>query len=421
MSANIPESPKKRVVIIGGGFAGISIAKRLDSKLFQIVMIDQNNYHQFQPLIYQVTSSGLEGASICFPLRRLFNYKKSFYFRIAKALHIDSDKKILETSIGELRYDYLVICAGATTNFLKNENIQNAGIPMKTVEEAMYLRNRIIENVEFSLSASEEEQEYYKNIVIVGGGATGVEIAGILSEMCRFAIPKNYKSEKHITPNINLVSSSILGSMSKYASRHAEKSLIKMGVNIIKGKRVTDYVDNSVILDDGSTIKSKLLIWVSGIKAVTIDGVPESSLGRGGRIICDEYMHITGMENVFAAGDIALTHEDKYPEGHPQLAQVAMQQAKLIADNLKAELKGKKTKKFHYLNLGTMATIGRNNAVADIGKLRFSGFIAWVMWMTIHLRSILGARNKLLVLIDWVFNYLNFRGSLRVLLFKGKR
>jgi len=421
MAIIIPETSKKRVVIVGGGFAGISIARKLDSKLFQTVMIDQNNYHQFQPLIYQVVSSGLEGASICFPLRRLFNWKKDFYFRIAKVTKVNDSDRTLETSIGTLSYDYLVICAGATTNFLNNANIQNAGIPMKTVEEAMYLRNRVIENLEASLNVSGEELDYYKNIVIVGGGATGVEVSGILSEMSKYAIEKNYKSEKHVIPKIHLISSKILGSMSDNASRCAERDLTKMGVNIIKGKRVIDYIDSSVIMDDGSTIKTKLLIWVSGIKAVTIDGIPQESLGRGGRILCDEYMHVNGTENIFAAGDIALTKEDRYPEGHPQLAQVAIQQAKLIAKNLKAELKGRQPKKFHYLNLGSMATIGRNKAVADIGRLRFSGFIAWVMWMTIHIRSILGVRNKLLVLIDWIFNYVNFRGSLRVLLFKGKR
>lgn len=421
MGFYIPETKKKRVIIIGGGFAGISIARRLDSKLFQTVLIDKNNYHQFQPLIYQVASSGLEGASICFPLRRLFHKKKDFFFRMAEVIRVDDTNKTLQTSIGDITYDYLVVCAGATSNFPDNGNIRAAGIPMKTVEEAMYLRNRIIENFEFALNAPENEREYYRNIVIVGGGATGVEVAGIISEMCRFALPKNFKSEDYLSPRIFLISSKILGTMSVHASNYAEKKLSKMGISIIKGKRVVDYVDESVIMDDGSSIMSKLLIWVSGIKAITIDGIPETSLGRGGRILCDGFMRVKGMDNVFAAGDIALTSEEKYPDGHPQLAQVAIQQARLIADNLKAELTGKQPKQFKYLNLGSMATIGRNKAVADIGSVKMSGFFAWVLWMTVHLRSILGVRNKLLVLFDWITNYFNFRGSLRVLIFKGKR
>lgn len=423
MNLSISETDKKRVVVIGGGFAGITFINNIDENLYQTVLIDQNNYHQFQPLIYQVTSSGLEAASICFPFRRLFHKKNDFHFRLTKVLSVDSQQKTIKTELGSLSYDYLVICAGATTNFRENKNIEKVGLPMKSVEESILIRNRMIENIEASLTASEENKDSYYNFVVVGGGATGVEISGLLSEMRRYVLPKNFKTIDIEKIHIYLISSSILASMSEHASKCARRDLEKMGVEIIAGKRVVDYDEktHSVIMDDGSTIKARILIWVSGIIAVTLDGVPETSIGKGGRIICNQYMEVEGMDSVFAAGDIALTSEDAYPNGHPQMAQVAMQQARLIAKNLNAVAKGKERKTFKYVNLGSMATIGRNKAVADIGGMHFSGFIAWGMWMVIHLRSILGVKNKIIVLFDWIINYFNYIGSLRLLMFKGKR
>ena len=423
MNLSIPETDKKRVVVIGGGFAGITFINNIDENLYQTVLIDQNNYHQFQPLIYQVTSSGLEAASICFPFRRLFHKKNDFHFRLTKVLSVDSQQKTIKTELGSLSYDYLVICAGATTNFRGNKNIEKVGLPMKSVEESILIRNRMIENIEASLTASEENKDSYYNFVVVGGGATGVEISGLLSEMRRYVLPKNFKTIDIEKIHIYLISSSILASMSEHASKCARRDLEKMGVEIIAGKRVVDYDEktHSVIMDDGSTIKARILIWVSGVIAVTLDGVPETSIGKGGRIICNQYMEVEGMDSVFAAGDIALTSEDAYPNGHPQMAQVAMQQARLIAKNLNAVVNGKERKTFKYVNLGSMATIGRNKAVADIGGMHFSGFIAWGMWMVIHLRSILGVKNKIIVLFDWIINYFNYIGSLRLLMFKGKR
>jgi len=418
---NIPSTNKKRVVVIGGGFAGINLIEKLSDKKFQTVLIDRNNYHQFPPLIYQVASTGLEAASVCFPFRRLFSKKKDFYFRLAEVERVDSEKKVVVTSVGEISYDYLVISAGATTNFFNNPKFMEAGIPMKTVEDAMYLRNRIIENFENATIVEEKDWEPYKNIVIVGGGATGVEIAGAMAEMRKYAFKRNFKELKGFRIKIYLVSSNVLGSMSEKASRFAERSLQKMGVTLVLNTKVVDYENNIVTLSDGKTIPAKTLIWVSGIKAVTIEGVPADSLGRGGRILCDERMCVKGLKDVFAAGDIALTSEKDYPDGHPQMAQVAIQQAGLIARNLNAEAEGQSAQTFHYRNLGAMATIGRNKAVADIGPLHFGGFFAWVIWSFIHLRSILGAKNQLLVLIDWVVNYFCYIASLRSLRFKGKR
>jgi len=421
MNLNIPDTSKKRVVVIGGGFAGISLIKKLDSKKYQTVLLDRNNYHQFQPLIYQVASSGLEPSSICFPLRRIFRHKKDFFLRVVEVLEIDGHNKTVHTSSGDISYDYLAVCAGATTNFYGNSEMEKVALPMKSVEEAIYLRNRIIELRERSLIASDEELKSISNIVIVGGGATGVEIAGVLCEMRDNAPVRDAERHSRASVNIYLISPGILKSMSDKASAKTTEALRKMGVNIIIGRKVVDYADKNVILDDGTTIKSELLIWVSGIKAVSMKGIPEESIGQGGRIMCDRYMKIKGMDDAFSAGDIALTSEEAYPKGHPQMAQVAMQQATMIAANLNASVDGKEPKEFKYHDLGSMATIGRNRAVADLGSLHLSGFIAWGIWMVIHLRSILGVRNKIIVLIDWIINYINFRNSIKLLLFKGRR
>lgn len=418
----VPQTDKKRVVIIGGGFAGIKLVKGLDSDKYQIVLIDKNNYHQFQPLIYQVASSGLEPSSICFSLRRMFNNKKNFYMRMAEVQEIDGARKIVHTSVGDISYDYLVVCAGTVTNFRDNAAVEAAAIPMKTVEDAIYLRNRIIEMSERSLYVPEDQLEGYCNLVVVGGGATGVEIAGVLSEMRKYAVGKNGEYDPEHFLKIYLISPGILKSMSEHASLKTEEALTKMGVTIINGKKVVDYKDKQVILDDGSVIKSELLIWVSGVKAVSIKGLPEESIGPGGRILCDEFMQIKGMDGAFCAGDMALTMGDeKFPKGHPQLAQVAMQQGSLIAKNLNALSSGGELRKFAYTDLGSMATIGRGRAVADLGRLHLSGFPAWVIWMFIHLTFITGVRNKFIVLVDWIINYFSFRSSMKLILFKGKR
>lgn len=418
---NIPATRKKRVVVIGGGFAGITLVRKLDSEKFQTVLIDKNNYHQFQPLIYQVASSGLEPASICFPLRRVFKNKKDFYFRVAEVEEIDGEGKTVRTSKGDISYDYLVVCAGATTNFFGNANIEKAAIPMKTVEDAIYLRNKIIETTERSLVVPDDELEPYCNLVIVGGGPTGVEIAGVLSEMIRYATVQNAEFNPENYAKIILISPGILKTMSSHASKKTSEALRQMGVNIITGKKVVDYKDKKVILDDGASIDSEILIWVSGVKATSIKGIPEESIGHGGRILCDEHMAVKGMDCVYCAGDMSLTSEEAFPKGHPQMAQVAIQQGKLIAGNLNALSDSGGDRPFRYKDLGSMATIGRNRAVADIGRVHLSGFAAWVIWMFIHLRSILGVRNKFVVLIDWVINYFSFRSSMKLILFKGKR
>ena len=424
MSLNISKGNLKRVVIVGGGFGGLELAKRLRNSGLQIILIDKNNYHQFPPLIYQVASAGMEASSISFPFRKIFQNHKNFYFRMAEVRAVFPDLKIIQTSIGKVEYDYLVFAAGTTTNFYGNKNIEENAIPMKNVSEAMGLQNAILSNLERSITcATNLERQELLNVVIVGGGATGVEVPGVLSEMKKFILPHDYPDLDKSMMNIYLIEAGnrLLSGMSEESSVKAEEFLRRMGVNILLNKKVVDYKDFKVILEDGSEIATRTFIWVSGVAGVTIGNMDRSFLGRGNRIKVDEFNRIPGMDGVFAIGDQCLQTADKdYPNGHPQLAQVAIQQGKLLARNLVRMQKGKKLKSFHYKNLGSMATVGRNKAVAEFSKVKMQGFIAWVMWLVVHLRSILGVRNKVIVFLNWIWNYVNYNQSLRMIFYPRK-
>ena len=383
MSINIQRNQKKRVVIVGGGLGGLRLAEDLYGSGMQVVLIDKNNFHQFPPLIYQIASAGIDPSSISFPFRQIFRKRKDFYFRMAEARMVDTEKKILQTSIGKIDYDYLVLAAGATTNFFGNKNIEEWAIPMKTVPEAMGLRNALLSNFERALTcATEEERQELLNVVIVGGGATGVEIAGALSEMKRYVIPYDYPDMDSSLMHIYLIEAGdrLLAGLSQESSQKAYDFLKSMGVDIQFGKMVTDYRDHKVIMKDGTEIPTRTFLWVSGIRANAMPGIDESHLGRGFRFKVDEYNRIPGVEDVFAIGDQCLqTSDAAYPNGHPQVAQVAIQQAKNLAKNLKRIDKGADNSQltpFRYKNLGSMATIGRNKAVVEIGKFRSQGFFA---------------------------------------------
>lgn len=424
MEIGIPRIKKKRVVVVGGGFGGLTLAKKLRKKNFQVVLIDKNNYHQFPPLIYQVASAGLEFDSISFPFRKLFDNRKDFFFRLAEVLNMFPEENRIETSIGTISYDYLVIAAGATTNFYGNEVIRKHAIPMKSVEEALVLRNKLLLDLEKTLDCNNPKiKQSLLNVAIVGGGATGVEIAGALSEMRRYVIPKDYPDLHGENVNIYLIEGTdrLLSNMSEEASKYALKYLEKMGVKVILNSLVTDYKNDQVILKNGETLVAHTLIWVSGIVANTLGNLPPENLGRGGRIIVNEYNQVNGYRNIFAIGDISLQHEENYPNGHPQVAPVAIQQGKLLANNLQNMERGKSLKPFHYKNQGTLATIGRNKAVADLHNIKLHGFPAWAVWMLVHLRSILGVRNKVVVLINWVWNYITYDQSKRFIIFAGKQ
>ena len=427
MSINIQRNQKKRVVIVGGGLGGLRLAEDLYGSGMQVVLIDKNNFHQFPPLIYQIASAGIDPSSISFPFRQIFRKRKDFYFRMAEARMVDTEKKILQTSIGKIDYDYLVLAAGATTNFFGNKNIEEWAIPMKTVPEAMGLRNALLSNFERALTCStEEERQELLNVVIVGGGATGVEIAGALAEMRRYVIPYDYPDMDSSLMHIYLIEAGdrLLAGLSQESSQKAYEFLKSMGVDIQFGKMVTDYRDHKVVMKDGTEIPTRTFLWVSGIRANAMPGIDESHLGRGFRFKVDEYNRIPGVEDVFAIGDQCLqTSDAAYPNGHPQVAQVAIQQAKNLAKNLKLINQGADSSEltaFHYKNLGSMATIGRNKAVVEIGKFRSQGFFAWVLWLVVHLRSILGVKNKMMVLLNWLWKYVSYNDSIRMITYATK-
>ena len=427
MSINIQRNQKKRVVIVGGGLGGLRLAEDLYGSGMQVVLIDKNNFHQFPPLIYQIASAGIDPSSISFPFRQIFRKRKDFYFRMAEARMVDSEKKILQTSIGKIDYDYLVLAAGATTNFFGNKNIEEWAIPMKTVPEAMGLRNALLSNSERALTcATEEERQELLNVVIVGGGATGVEIAGALAEMRRYVIPYDYPDMDSSLMHIYLIEAGdrLLAGLSQESSQKAYEFLKSMGVDIQFGKMVTDYRDHKVVMKDGTEIPTRTFLWVSGIRANAMPGIDESHLGRGFRFKVDEFNRIQGVEDVFVIGDQCLqTSDAAYPNGHPQVAQVAIQQAKNLAKNLKLINQGADSSEltaFRYKNLGSMATIRRNMAVVEIGKFRSQGFFAWVLWLVVHLRSILGVKNKMMVLLNWLWKYVSYNDSIRMITYATK-
>ncbi len=427
MSINIQRNQKKRVVIVGGGLGGLRLAEDLLGANLQVVLVDKNNFHQFPPLIYQIASAGIDPSSISFPFRQIFRKQKDFFFRMAEARMVDTDKKILQTSIGKIDYDYIVFAAGTTTNFFGNKNIEEWAMPMKTVSEAMGLRNALLSNLERALTcATEEERQELLNVVIVGGGATGVEIAGALSEMKRYVIPYDYPDMDASLMHIHLIEAGnrLLAGMSEQSSRKAYDFLKGMGVDIQFGKMVTDYRDHKVVMKDGSEIATRTFLWVSGVRANQVAGIDGDHLGRGARIVVDAYNRVPGLDGVFAIGDQCLqTTDATYPGGHPQVAQVAIQQAKNLARNLRRLASGEgeaSLTPFAYDNLGSMATVGRNKAVVEIGKLRSQGFFAWVLWLVVHLRSILGVKNKMMVLLNWLWKYVSYNDSIRMITYATK-
>ena len=420
MKANIERTDKKRIVIVGGGLGGLELAFKLVDDDYQVVLVDKNNYHQFPPLIYQVASGGLEPSSISFPFRRLFQGKKDFFFRMAKVESVNTDKKTIKTTVGEIDYDYLVLAFGAKTNFFGNKDIEATTLPMKSVSEAMRLRNTILRNLELALTEEDPaRKQALMNIVVVGGGASGVEIAGAVAEMKKNIIARDYPDLDSSQMHIYLVNAvdRLLSAMDPVSSKRAERDLKELHVHIRQPQFATEYKDGILKTSAGLEIPTQTVIWVSGICANTVEGFPAESIGHAGRLLTNRFCRVKGVKDVYAIGDVSLVEGDEeYPLGHPQLAQVAMQQAKTVAKNFKAMSKGKELKPFKYKNLGVMATIGRNHAVAEISGKKFGGFPAWALWLVVHLRSILGVKNKTFILLNWVWNYINYKQSLRLIL-----
>ena len=426
MSVNIPETAKKRIVIIGAGFGGLKLAKKLVGSGFQIVLIDKNNYHQFQPLFYQVASSGIEPSSILFPLRKIFQKRKDVYIRVAEVHSVDTEKKELHTSLDVVWYDYLVIATGVNSNFFGMKNLEQYAIPMKSVSEAMFLRNRILSNLEKAVTLFEQfedEKRALLNVVVVGGGPTGVEIAGAIAEMKNFVLPKDYPDLNLDLMQVSLLegSPSLLANMSKHASEKSTFYLKRLGVNARVNTRVIDYDGETLRLGNGEIIKTKLVIWAAGISGVVPSGIPEEAVGRSRRMLVDEFSKVKGFEDIYAIGDASVMSTAAYPNGHPQVAQVAIQQGTNLANNFKAIRKNAPLKAFKYIDRGSMATIGRNRAVADLPFMKFSGFIAWLTWMFVHLMAIVGVKNRLLIFINWMWNYLTYDQSLRLILWAARK
>jgi NADH:ubiquinone reductase (H+-translocating) len=416
---NIPETDKKRVVIAGCGFAGLTLAKKLKNGGFQVVILDKHNYHQFPPLFYQVASAGLEASSILFPLRRIFQNYKDYHIRKAEVKSVDTLNSILTTTAGIVKYDFLVLAHGATNSYFGSVQMQQYSKAMKTIAEVLDLRNSLLMNFENALTAeTEAEREMLLNIVIIGGGPSGVEIAGALAEMNRYVLPKDFPEFKDIRADIYLIEANdrVLSLMSHKSSEKAKEFLQKSGVKVLTATKATGCDEKTVFLDKGKEINTGMIIWTAGIKGNLIAGLNPDCFAKNGRIRVDRYNKVAGHDNIFALGDISFMTEEKYPGGHPQVAQVAIQQAKLLSDNLKNIMNGKPLKKFIYRDLGTMATIGKNLAVVELPHFQFQGIFAWFVWMFVHLMSIIGVRNRLIIFMNWAWKYFTYNQSTRLIL-----
>lgn len=417
---NIPQSNLPRVVIVGGGFAGINLAKTLANKTIQVVLIDQHNYHTFQPLLYQVSSSGLEPDSIAYPLRKLLKKHKNSVFRLAEVQEISPDRKEILTDIGPLNYDYLVLATGTKTNYFGNEEIQNNSMPMKSVPQALNIRSLILQNFEKATVAnSEEERDAFLNFVIVGAGPTGVELSGAIAELKNNILPKDYRDLNPTDMHIHLLegASRVLPPMSEHASLKAEKFLKDLGVQVHCNTFVKAYDGTNVTTNSDLVMQAETLIWAAGVTGAPVKGLKaEALIEKANRYNVNRFSQVEGYDSIFAIGDIALMTSEAYPNGHPQVAQPAIQQGKLLGKNLLRLAQNKALKPFIYKDKGSMATIGRNKAVVDLKHYKFAGFFAWFVWMFVHLMSLVGFRNRVIVLFNWTYNYINFDKAARLII-----
>jgi NADH dehydrogenase len=409
---------KKNIIVIGGGFAGLQLIRNLDMNDFNVLLLDKLNHHQFQPLFYQVATAQLEPSSISFPFRKIFQQKKNVQIRMAEGVKIDTDLNTVISTIGNFQYDYLVIASGCKTNFFGNNEIMKNALTLKTTYDAITIRNHILLNFEQIISAAETEKESLFNIVIVGAGPTGVELAGAFAEIKKNILPKDYPSIDFSKLNVILIEGSkqTLSSMSNNAQNASRNYLEQLDVTVYTEVFVKNYDGALVTLSNGMLIKTKNMIWAAGVTGNLIQGLKEEVLAPGNRIMVDQTNTVWGLSNVFAIGDIAYMQTPKYPKAHPQLANVAINQAKNLAKNFKAMSANKPLRDFEYKDLGSMATIGKNKAVVDLPFIKFKGYLAWYVWMFVHLMLILSVRNKLIIFINWVWNYFTKDTSLRLIL-----
>jgi len=415
----IPPSNLKRVVIIGGGFGGIKLAHKINEKYFEVVLLDRHNYHTFQPLLYQVATAGLEPDSIAGPLRKQLEGRKNFYFRMANVEHIDPTIKNIYTDIGTLDYDYLVIASGSKTNFFGNKTIMENAFPLKQIPQALDLRSHILQNFENAVIETDPSAlERHMNIVIVGGGPTGVEVAGALGELKRNVLPKDYPELDLTQMRIILVEGQkeILSAMSTKASEKAFSYVRKFDVDVKLQCFVTDFDGEVATLSNGETIQTFTVIWAAGVMGNVIDGLKEEVIDKG-RILVNEFNQVEGQDSIFAIGDVATMKSKKFPNGHAMMAPAAMQQGALLAKNLMALEKNQTLKPFVFYDKGSMATVGRNKAVVDLpGNTTYGGLMAWITWMFVHLVQIIGLRNRLVIFSNWVWNYFTYDRGTRLII-----
>jgi len=415
-----PSEKGNRIAIIGAGFGGFTLAKKLSKTDYEIVLIDRNNYHQFQPLFYQVAMAGLEPSSIVYPLRKAFQKASNVMIRAVEVEGIDVQEKLIQTDKGKIAFDKLVVATGATTNYFGNEELGDNCFGLKSVSEALSLRNYIFHDLESALTTFDyDERQFLIDIAIVGGGPTGVELAGALAEMKKYILPKDYKELKTEEIDIYLIQSGdrLLDGMSDNAAQSAEKFLSDLGVKIMLNTRVTGYNDGFLDTLDGQKVKANKVIWAAGIHSPKLNGIEDKNYGQRGRLLVNDQLEVINLKDVYAIGDASIQLTEKYEKGHPQVAQVAIQMANHLAKNFKSD----KNKAFKYRDLGSMATIGRNKAVVDLPKFKFSGFFAWILWLFIHLTSLIGFKNKIFVLINWMWNYITYDQSLRLIIKPHKR
>ncbi len=420
----LPNSRLPRVVIVGGGFAGLALVEGLKNKDVQVVLIDRNNFHQFQPLFYQVATSGLEPDSIVFPFRKQIKGYKNVSFRLAEVKEIQASTNTVITDKGKLTYDYLVLATGTKTNFFGMEEVERNSLGMKDIRDSLNIRHMMLQNLEqAAITCDDEERDALTNFVIVGGGPAGVEMAGALAEFCKYILPKDYPEYPSSIMNIYLVEAmdEVLSAMSDKASSKTLTYLKNLNVKVLFKESVSNYDGRIVQTKSGKTILAKNLIWTAGVKGDFPKGIDERHVVKGNRLKTDAHLKVDGQENIYAIGDIAALISEETPKGHPQVAQAAMQQGKYLAGTLMGLINDKPIGLFSYKDKGSLATVGKRKAVADLGKLKFAGYFAWLLWSIVHLMSISGFRNKLLVGFNWAVSYFSYEKSNRVIIRNFKR
>ncbi len=415
----LPNSSLPRVVVIGGGFAGLALVEGLKNKEVQVVLIDRNNFHQFQPLFYQVATSGLEPDSIVFPFRKQFKGYDNVSFRLAEVREIQASINTVITDKGKLNYDYLVLATGTKTNFFGMKEVEQNSLGMKDIKDSLNIRHMMLQNLEqAAITCDDEERDALTNFVIVGGGPAGVEMAGALAEFCKYILPKDYPEYPNTIMSIFLIEAldELLASMSDKASIKTLQYLKNLNVQVLLNEAVSGYDGNVVSTKSGRKISAKNLIWTAGVKGDFPKGIDERHVVKGNRLKTDAHLKVNGQENIYAIGDIAALISEETPKGHPQVAQAAIQQGKHLAKILLNNIRSKSSEPFIYKDKGSLATVGKRRAVADLGKLKFAGYFAWLLWSIVHLMSISGFRNKLLVGFNWAVSYFSYEKSNRVII-----